>query len=266
MDMPAQSTSPQGAMPGELAPRRQRRERRTWAQGGSSVARWRTDLLGWALVSLSVGIIASVTVNQVLRTTIGGWAAAVVLWVALLVPVVFAFRRSIPRPLLQLRAVDLLYGVVLGVILRVAQGWIAIAAGGSDVWPSFVTLDGQLPVSWWLSELASGVVISPVLEEFFFRGVLLIVVYSVVRRSVGAGTAAFVAVIASTALFVMGHILTLGIEWDIAASTGLVGLVCSLLVMLTGRIWGALLVHITFNASYVALALVGTLIGIGGAL
>lgn len=229
------------------------------------MARWRTDLLGWVLISLAAGILASVTLFQVLPPTIGGWAAPVVLWLALLVPTVFAFSRSIPRPLLQFRAVDLLYGLVLGVTLRVVQGWISLATTGSDVWPSYGTLDGQLPVSWWFTEVASGVVISPVLEEFFFRGVLLIVVYSVVRRSVGAGAAGFVAVIVSTGLFMLGHVLTIGIGWDMALAIGFVGLVCALLVLLTGRIWGALLVHVTFNASYVALALVGTLVGVGPA-
>ena len=263
MVMPSSPTEPTGANHEERSPRGQRRGRRTWVQGGSSVARWRTDLLGWALVSLAIGILASVTLNQVLPSAIAGWAAPVALWAALLVPIVLAFRRSIPRPLLQFRAVDLLYGVVLGGMLRLVQGWLALAAGGSDAWPSYVTLDGHLPASWWFTELASGVVISPVLEEFFFRSVLLIVVYSVVRRSAGAGTAGFVAVIASTGLFVLGHTLTIGIAWDMAVSIGLVGLVCSLLVLLTGRIWGALLVHVTFNASYVALAVVGTLVGVG---
>ena len=242
-----------------------RRQRRTWVQGGSSVARWRTDLLGWTLVSLAAGILVSVTLNQVLPPAIGGWAAPAVLWLALLVPVVVAFNRSVPRPLLRFRATDLLYGLVLGVVLRLVQGWVARAAGGSNTWPSYVTLDGQLPTNWWFGELASGVVISPVLEEFFFRGVLLVVTYSVVRRFVGAGVGMFVSIIVSTVLFVLAHLVTVGLGWDMALTLGLVGLTCSLLVLLTGRIWGAVLVHVTFNASYVALAVIGTVVGVGGA-
>jgi len=37
-----------------------------------------------------------------------------------------------------------------------------------------------------------------------------------------------------------------------------VGAVCSLTVLLTGRIWGAVLIHIVYNASFLALVIVGT--------
>jgi membrane protease YdiL (CAAX protease family) len=44
-------------------------------------------------------------------------------------------------------------------------------------------------------------------------------------------------------------------------SLALLGVVGGLLVVLTGRIWPAVLVHIVYNGSYVVLALAGTFLG-----
>ncbi|MDF2492885.1 MAG: hypothetical protein K0Q58_1463, partial [Microbacterium sp.] len=64
-------------------------------------------------------------------------------------------------------------------------------------------------------------------------------------------------------LFVLLHQLTgsLGATWAAGAAIALVGLVASALVLVTGRLWGAVITHVVFNASYVALALVGTVAG-----
>src|SRR5690606_24827831 len=119
--------------------------RRPWWRGGSSVRRWNAELLGWALLGLGAGLIGGVW--------LGGLLGTVILWVALLVPVAFAYRRGIPRGLLGFRAVDLLYAVVLGVMLRGAQGWLNVAFGGSGALPSYASLDGALPTFWWLEDL-----------------------------------------------------------------------------------------------------------------
>ncbi|MGO3233789.1 MAG: CPBP family glutamic-type intramembrane protease, partial [Microbacterium sp.] len=57
------------------------------------------------------------------------------------------------------------------------------------------------------------------------------------------------------------HAVTSGVaRWDETVSLTLVGLTCGLLVLLTGRIWGAVLTHMVFNGAWVMLALVGTLL------
>ncbi|MGW8481862.1 CPBP family glutamic-type intramembrane protease [Microbacterium sp. NPDC055903] len=234
-----------------------RSRRREWWQGGSSTQRWSGDLLGWAAVGLGAGIL--------LGSLVGGMLGTVALWIALIVPVILAFRRGVPRGLLRFRPVDLLYGVVLGGMLRLAQGWLDVALGGSGALPSYPSLDGALPTSLWTQELLGGVLVAPLVEEGFFRGLVLVAVFAVVRRTMGRDdaamrTAGVVAVTASVVLFILAHALLGAASSSEIASTGLLGLACGLLVVTTGRIWPAVLVHVVYNGTGVALAVAGTLL------
>ncbi|MGP6176008.1 CPBP family intramembrane glutamic endopeptidase [Microbacterium sp. A196] len=233
--------------------------RRPWWRGGSSMRRWNLDLLGIALLALGAGLLAG--------AWLGGFAGTLVLWALLLAAVLFAMlRRGVPRGLMQFRAVDVLYGIVLGGILRGIQGWLAVSFGGSGALPSYPSLEGALPPLWWAEDLLGGAIVAPVIEELFFRGLLLVVIFTLVRRFAGDDRAGiviggFVAVVASTALFVAAHYLAGAMSADAAVSLTLVGLVCGLLVVFTGRIWPAILVHIVFNGTGVLLTVAGTLLG-----
>ncbi|MGP3535768.1 CPBP family intramembrane glutamic endopeptidase [Microbacterium sp. RD1] len=244
--------------------RRSPRRRRTWLEGGTSVQHWGWELLGWAVLGLGAGLVGAAALNEFVAAPLGAPLSLVVVWVAFAVPVIFAFARSRPRMLLTFRAVDVLYGVALGLILRVVQGWLEMAAGGDGAWPSYPSIGGALPGDWLFEQLLGAVVIAPVLEEFFFRGLVLVAVYTGVRRLAGRGMAGFAAVLVSTGLFVLAHALLAPIPWDAALALGLVGIVNSLLVLLTGRIWGAVLVHVVYNGIWVALATIGTLMGGAG--
>lgn len=220
--------------------------------------RWNAEMLGWALLGLGAGALGGFF--------LGGGLGTVVLWAALLVPVVLAYRRGIPRGLLTFRAVDVLYGVVLGCALRLIQGWLAATFGGSGALPSYPSLDGALPALWWLEDLLGGALVAPVVEELFFRGLLLVVIFTLVRRfagndSAGVGLGGFVAIVASTGLFVVTHFLTGTLSTDAAASLTSVGLVCGMLVIFTGRIWPAVLVHVVYNGMGALLVVAGTLLG-----
>ena len=251
----------------EARARRRRRPRtpRMWLQGGTSTQPWGWLLVGWALISLGLGVIVATTARELIGGALGGWIATTVLWVAMIVPVVLAFRRSVPRGLLRFRATDLLFGLVFGVALRfVAGGMEQAASGGTATWPSYPTVDGQLAGDWWFGDVLVPIVIAPGVEEFFFHGLLLVAMYTAFRRLTRVRVVAgFGAALISTGLFVLLHQLTgsLGPSWSSSAAIALVGLAGATLVLLTGRIWGAVLLHVFFNASYVLLALVGTLAG-----
>jgi len=251
------------------APRRRRRPSapRVWLQGGTSTAPWGWLLVGWAVVSLGAGVLVATAAGQFIGGVVGGWVGTVVLWVAMIVPVLYAFSRSVPRGLLRFRPTDLLFGLVFGVALRIVSGWLDQAASGVAVWPSYPTIDGQLSGDWWFVELAIPVVIAPLVEEFFFHALLLVALYTAFRRLTRVRAAAgFGAALVSTGLFVLLHALTgsLGGTWASSATIALVGLVGAAVVLLTGRVWGAVLTHVVFNGTYVVLALVGTLAGLGG--
>ncbi|MEV8218585.1 CPBP family intramembrane glutamic endopeptidase [Microbacterium sp. NPDC077391] len=231
--------------------------RRPWWLGGSSVRRWNAEVLGWGLLALGAGLL--------LGQVIGGIIGTVVFWVVLVVPVVLAFRRGVPRGLLRLRPIDLLYGVVLGLMLRLVQGWAHVGVGGSPGFPSYPTLDGALPPLWWAEDLVGAAIVAPVVEEFFFRGMLLVAIYTVVRRMGGLTQSgqvigALVAIVASAALFLITHQLVDALVADGVIALALLGVTCGALVMFTGRLWPAVLVHVVYNGTGVALTVVGTLL------
>lgn len=231
---------------------------RTWRDGSATARAWNTTVLAYAAVSVGLGIIGSVAARAYLPPAQADLVAAAVLWLGMLVPIVIALVRSVPRGLFRFRWTDLIWGLGLGLILRLVQGWLEVAAGSSGALPQYATLDGALPAMWILLGLLGPVLIAPLLEETLFRGVVLVSVYRLARRGLEG---ALLGAVASTALFVAIHAVSGIGRWDTVVVLALVGGVASTLVLLTGRIWGAILLHMTFNGLYVLLALAGTFIG-----
>ena len=247
---------------GEPAQRRSRRAshqpRTDWRLGGRTVLRWREGLLAIALISLGVAVLAGSMIATVWQSPWAAASATVIVWIGMLVPVVWALSRSRPIGLLRVRALDVLYGLVLGGLLRTTQGWIEGLDGTPAALPTLTRIDGSWGFSTIALDIVAPVVLAPVVEEFFFRAVVLISLYTVLRRPFGKLTAGLVAALASTALFVVVHGISGGAAVSDVVSLSLLGVVCAALVLLTGRIWGAVLVHVVYNGSYVALALIGS--------
>ncbi|MCR2808908.1 MULTISPECIES: type II CAAX endopeptidase family protein [unclassified Microbacterium] len=231
--------------------------RADWRLGGRTVSRWREWLLATALFSLGVAILAGTLLSWLWPTPEGAASATAVLWMGMLVPVVWALSRSRPAGLLRFRLLDLLYGVALAGALRVIQGWLEVAAGGSGALPAYPLVNGELSGIWWFTDVVSVITIAPVVEEFYFRAVILVALYTVLRRPFGQVAAGLVAVVISTGLFVLLHGLAGGESTDQVVSLALLGLACGMLVVLTGRIWGAVLAHVGFNLTFVVISLAG---------
>jgi uncharacterized protein len=252
------------AAPGEGHPEPDRREsararkRRTWRWGGSSVRRWNWGMVGWAVLALGAGVLVGGAAAVFVGGDLGGLLSLLALWVAMAVPVVIAFRIAVPRGLLAFRPVDIVFALGFGILLRLAQGWLESASGPVG-FPSYFIVNGQLPTGWWFTEALAPVVIAPVVEEFFFHGLVLVAIYVAVLRTARDRTVAGLAsVVLSTGLFVLAHAVVVPVAWYAAVSLLLVGLVNGLLVVFTGRLWPAILTHVVYNGSFVVLALVGT--------
>lgn len=237
------------------AAERQARGRRSWLEGSGTARAWNGTVLAYVAFALGAAIVLSVAARTYLTAPAGPVVSSVVLWTGMAVPVVIALRRSRPRGLFRFRWTDLVWGLCLGMLLRVVQGWLEVAAGGIGGLPSYSTIDGQLGPEWLLLALLGPVLILPLVEEFLFRGVVLVTVYRTARRGFEAG---ILAIVASTGTFVAIHSVNGMSSWEEPVYLTLVGLTCGLLVLFTGRIWGAVLVHMVFNGMWVALALVGT--------
>lgn len=234
--------------------------RTDWRLGGRTVRGWGAGLLGIALISLGVSIVLGALLQLIWRSPWAAASATGVVIVGMLVPIVLALRTSRPAGLLRFRALDLLFGVAFGVLLRFVQGFVETAVDGPAPLPSYGLIDGRLPATWVIAEVVVPVGVAPVVEEFFFRAVLLIGIYSLLRRAIGPSAAGTVAVLTSTGVFVLAHTLAGETGIDAVISTALLGLVCGLIVIFTGRIWGAVLTHFVFNATWVALTIAGTVL------
>lgn len=226
-----------------------------WRRSARPAPGWGPEAVGWVLIGLAAGLIAV----GVMPRDAPGWLSPLILWCALGIPVGVALVRARPAPLLRLRVVDVLAGVVLGGVLRVVDGWIA-AIDGPDPFPAMPTIAGSLPDGWLFTDVVAPVLVGPFVEELAFRGLLLVAVCASLRALLGPRAAAWVAGGVSAIVFVGAHAV---LSWPMSptelVSLALLGGVCAALVLATGRVWGAVVVHIVFNGLYAALAIVGAL-------
>jgi membrane protease YdiL (CAAX protease family) len=160
-------------------------------------------------------------------------------WLPLLGAVVLVSRSRSSDLGLGVRAIDLLWGIGLGLLLRVATTLLELAVYGRAA-PAAATLDD----GWWLfSALLAPVLIAPVVEELFFRGALL----RTVQRLAGSAAAVAVSAIAFAAL----HMLTATSPAQllvVGPSTLAFGIAAAVLAVTTGRVGGAIIAHVVFNA------------------
>jgi uncharacterized protein len=120
-------------------------------------------------------------------------------------------------------------------VLSVAHEQVtgAPAAGNAGVGPDLVNK---------IAMAAAVVVVAPIVEELFFRGLLL----EALRQRVGAT----LAVIISSAIFGALHLTAFDANGIfVVAATGTLGLVAAVMTLRTGRLGAAIALHMLFNAS-----------------
>ncbi|MDE0545406.1 CPBP family intramembrane glutamic endopeptidase [Microbacterium sp. C7(2022)] len=258
------------------------------ASGISSDSAWARP--GAAATIAVIGLVATVIVQIVypgMRAGIGlsGWMLVLVDAVVLSLPMVLAvwaavrvaaargFRWAVG--LSQWRVTDIVIGLGVGLVARALVEVFAPSVRGAGVF-SGGALGGAVDVAAILVGFAVAVLVSPVVEEVFFRGVLQRSLADALRGSdagsagpagpAGVADAAEpprdlvldviigVAVIAlSTAAFVALHVVPslvagLPVSLAVVLGTGAVGVGCGVIVYVTRRLGGALIAHATFNA------------------
>ncbi|WP_035879260.1 CPBP family intramembrane glutamic endopeptidase [Cryobacterium sp. MLB-32] len=160
---------------------------------------------------------------------------------------------------LRFHWLDLLWGLSIGLLARSVASVVEILGYG-QMGSSAVTFGETVYDGWWLfGALLAPVLLAPLVEELFFRGLLLRSVLGVTRLSGGArGTSTVIAVLVSALVFALVHVLTVGTVtgvWVAGVSTFVFGLGAACLAVLTGRLGGAIIAHVTFNALVVVPAL-----------
>ncbi|WP_285137042.1 CPBP family intramembrane glutamic endopeptidase [Microbacterium sp. lyk4-40-TSB-66] len=186
-------------------------------------------------------------------------ASLLPLWLGMAAPAALFLVRSRPKGLLRFRATDLVWGLGLGLGLRLVQG--VLERADLQPFPTVQSIGGPFSSGWWLEQVLASGVVAPVAEEFFFRAVILVTVYRLLRRQTGAVAAGAAALLCSAGTFVLLHEAFALLSVAAAVQLFFVGVVCGALVLLTGRIWGAVLVHIVYNVTFIGLAVIGSYAG-----
>ncbi|QYF73727.1 type II CAAX prenyl endopeptidase Rce1 family protein [Cryobacterium sp. PAMC25264] len=219
-----------------------------------------------AAVLLVVGVNILLTRGIILDQQLGTLLSYLVAWVPFLGAVlIFCFgfgTRSLVRDIgLRFRPLDVLWGLTVGVVARVLATIVEIAGYG-QMGSTGATLGEPVRDLWWLFVvLLAPVVLSPLIEEMFFRGLVLRSVRGAASgKGVSPAVAAGTAVVVSAAVFALVHMIDTGsliATVVIGVSTFLFGLGAGALAVLTGRLGGAIVAHVTFNALVVVPALLG---------
>ncbi|MGZ0711686.1 CPBP family glutamic-type intramembrane protease (plasmid) [Coraliomargarita sp. W4R53] len=217
---------------------------------------------GVALVIAVVGFLltaAIVTMYPGLRLTwlAPGWVLAIVDLVVISLPMVVAIWIAVQVAskgflaavgLRQWRASDLIIGLGIAVVARALVEIVSPTAGGATL--------GNVNVAGVAIGLAVAVLISPLIEELFFRGLVQRALGDIfITRDVVAGV---IVVAVSTFGFVALHLIPAvasgsAIPIGTLVGTAAIGIGCGTLVFITGRLGGALVAHLVFNAIGVAL-------------
>jgi membrane protease YdiL (CAAX protease family) len=219
--------------------------------------------VGVAAVGLVAAVVLVMGLNELfLRGVIrdrplGELLSYLVVWVPLLAAVLtFCFilgSRSLARDIgLRFRPLDLLWGLTLGVIARVVATILEIAGYGQMV-SGGVLLDEPAHDLWWVfAVILAPVLVSPFIEELFFRGLVLRAVSRAAADNGAAKRWALgIAVAVSAVTFALIHLINAGSPTTalvIGLSTLLFGLGAVALAAATGRLGGAIVAHVVFNA------------------
>lgn len=234
-----------------------RRRRKDWRLGGRSVRKWDHRVLAVALFGGGAGVLGASGIALV-REPWASLASTVALWIGLAAAVVYALTRSRPIGLLSFRPQDIIWGLGLGLGMRVVQGWVSGA--NSNVFPGKTTSGSSQQAIMSPSEAFATAAVAPVIEELFFRAVILVTIYQLLRRATGGMAAGVTAALVSAGSFLLLHAAFAPLDLADSIQFVLLGLSSAGLVLLTGRVWGAVVLHIVYNVSYVAIVMAGTLL------
>jgi membrane protease YdiL (CAAX protease family) len=150
--------------------------------------------------------------------------------------------------------IDVLFGVGIGLIARAFASILEIAAYGRMSGLG-VTFGETVYDGWWVfGTIIAPVLVAPVLEEIFFRGMLQRAVRSVLEERKSGRTAIVWSVVASAVLFALLHLTETAnptAATVLGLSTLFLGIGTAALAAFTGRIGGSIVAHVTFNGSLI---------------
>jgi len=180
-------------------------------------------------------------------------------WVPLLAAVAVGWYRHGHDIGLRFRPLDVVWGLSIGLLARSMAGAVEILGYG-HLGTGAVTFGETVYDGWWLfGALAAPVLIAPLVEELFFRGLLLRAVLGTTRTAGGGRvSSSVIAVTVSGLVFALVHTLTADSPTTVlvvGVSTFAFGVSVAVLAVVTGRLGGPIIAHLTFNAVVIVPAL-----------
>ena len=186
-----------------------------------------------------------------------------VVWAPLLAALVVGcagMRAASVRDRLALRAksIDIAWGLGGALFARAVVLLATVAITGRTGLGSQPSLDGG-PHGWQaVAAILFPVVLGPMIEELFFRGYLQRALEAACGAKVSARVATATAVGVSAILFAAMHVIVeagpdVPATLTLAIGTLVFGVVAGAIVARTGRLTGAIVAHVVFNAIAVAL-------------
>lgn len=223
--------------------------------GSSSFYRRPWVALLWVLAGLvGTGLAAVLWRNAVLPEP---WVAQLANLVVLSAPMIVATAIAIAvcstpgflrRVVFSGTWIDVVLGIGLGLVARALLEVVAPTTGSLLAGFGYISYTAVVVIA------LGAAFVTPVVEEFFFRGVAVAALLDVCA-TLGRGVAGTVAVALSTSAFVAMHVFLAGgvVTWGQLLAPLVVGLGCGILFVVTGRLVSSLLFHVVFNAIGVAL-------------
>jgi len=185
------------------------------------------------------------------------WASYLLFWAPLVVAVVVAARRGraspdggIGRIAFRVTWTDALVGAFVGLLLRCAMIAIELLTAGS-VTSSSSMFEADHNLLWFATAIIAPAIIAPVVEELFFRGLIL--------PAIGTN---WIGILGSAIIFSAMH-LAYGFDVLTAISTFIVGVAFGILAVRSKRLGAGITAHVVYNASLIAISELGGLTPIG---
>jgi membrane protease YdiL (CAAX protease family) len=181
------------------------------------------------------------------------WGGYLVFWAPLvLAVVVFTVRRrtaagvdeSYSPVRLRFTWMDVLVGAFVGLVLRSVMIAVELFSVG-HLTSSSSMFEVNRDLLWFASAVIAPVLIAPLVEELFFRGLVL--------PAIGTN---WIGIVGSALIFSAMHLVT-GFHPITALSTFIVGVVFGVLAVRTKRLGASITAHVIYNATLIAMSELG---------
>ena len=211
-------------------------------------------LVGIALAIAAVVIFEAMSRRGVISADVQTPLSYLVTWVPMAgaVIVYIAMRPRNARATLRwgIRWIDLLWGAALGIACRMIAIVTSLAVYGNTGLGQAPTIGGAVDPWLVFGALIAPIVIAPVIEELFFRGLALGSLYDEVGGAKRRGASAAIAIVVTTVLFTAVHLIGVPTEQAAIATAVpvfVLGAALAGTTLATGRIGAAIIGHVVFN-------------------